>query len=372
MWRTLLVAITINAQAATPDRNLPLDIKQQSALGVTLTNVQLAQSEPLQASATVTVPTGREVAVTAPYPGQMVRISAGIGDTVKAGAPLGQFVSPSAGDARRLQQEATIESRLSQSVLDREQALFEDGLIPAARVQAARAKVEAAQAVVRAREAEVNASGMQFESSGSRKKGETPSGVATGYSTGYSTGYATGSLRAPMAGVITEVFTPIGQRVDAGAVLFRLVDVSQLQLDIQLAPEKAALVKVGDAVTAPQRQASAIVTGVSQAVDSSQLARVRARIQSHGNLQLGELLSVQVHPGVRKGGAGWTVPSRCLTQWQGKPVLFVATSSGFSVKSVEILSSNDDTSVVAGPLSADSKVALSGIASLRALLQSER
>ncbi len=368
MWRTLLVAITINAQAATPDRNLPLDIKQQSALGVTLTNVQLAQSEPLQASATVTVPTGREVAVTAPYPGQMVRISAGIGDTVKAGAPLGQFVSPSAGDARRLQQEATIESRLSQSVLDREQALFEDGLIPAARVQAARAKVEAAQAVVRAREAEVNASGMQFESSGSRKKGETPSGVATGYATGY----ATGSLRAPMAGVITEVFTPIGQRVDAGAVLFRLVDVSQLQLDIQLAPEKAALLKVGDAVTAPQRQASAIVTGVSQAVDSSQLARVRARIQSHGNLQLGELLSVQVHPGVRKGGAGWTVPSRCLTQWQGKPVLFVATSSGFSVKSVEILSSNDDISVVAGPLSADSKVALSGIASLRALLQSER
>jgi len=368
MWRILLVAITINAQAATPDRILPLDIKQQSALGVTLTTVQLAQSEPLQASAMVTVPTGREVAVTAPYPGQMVRISAGVGDAVKAGAPLGQFVSPSAGDARRLQQEAAIESRLSQSILDREQALFEDGLIPAARVQAAQAKVEAAQAVVRAREAEVNASGMQFESGGSRKRGEIPNGAMTGNATGY----ATGSLRAPIAGVVTEVFTPIGQRVDAGAVLFRLVDVSQLQLDIQLAPEKAALLKVGDAVTAPQRQASAIVTGVSQAVDSSQLARVRARIQSHGNLQLGELLSVQVHPSVRKGGAGWKVPSRCLTQWQGKPVLFVATSSGFSVQSVEVLSSNDDTSVVAGPLSADSKVALSGIASLRALLQSER
>jgi len=364
MWRILLVAITINAQAATPDRNFSLDPKQQSALGVTLTTVQIAKSEPLQASATVTVPTGREVAVTAPYPGQMVRISAGIGDTVKAGAPLGQFVSPSAGDARRLQQEATIESRLAQSVLDREQALFEDGLIPAARVQAARAKVEAAQAVVRAREAEVNASGMQFESSVSRKRGETPSGVAAGY--------ATGSLRAPIAGVITEVFTPVGQRVDAGAVLFRLVDVSQLQLDIKLAPEKAALLKVGDAVTLPQRQANAVVTGISQAVDSSQLARVRARIQSHGNLQLGELLSVQVQPGVRKAGAGWTVPSRSLTQWQGMPVLFVATSTGFSVKSVEVLSSNDDTSVVAGPLSADSKVALSGIASLRALLQSGR
>ena len=368
MWRTLLVAITINAQAATPDNNLPLDLKQQSALGITLTTVQLAKSEPLQASAAVTVPTGREVAVTAPYPGQMVRISAGIGDTVKAGAPLGQFVSPSAGDARRLQQEAAIEFRLTQSVLDREQALFEDGLIPAARVQAARAKVEAAQAVVRAREAEMNASGMQFESSGSRKRGEISNGAVTGYSTGY----ATGSLRAPMAGVITEVFTPIGQRVEAGAVLFRLVDVSQLQLDIQLAPDKAALLKVGDAVTLPQRQANAVVTGLSQALDSNQLARVRARVQSPSNLQLGGLLSVQIHPGARKGGTAWKIPSRCLTQWQGKPVLFVATSSGFSVQAVEVLSSNDDTSVVTGLLSGDSKVALSGIASLRALLQSER
>jgi multidrug efflux pump subunit AcrA (membrane-fusion protein) len=364
MWRILLVAITINAQAATPDRNLPLDPKQQAALGVTLATVQVAQSEPLQASATVTVPTGREVAVTAPYPGQMVRILAGIGDSVKAGAALGQFVSPSAGEARRLQQEALIESRLFQSVLDREQALFEDGLIPAARLQAARAKVEAAQAVVRARDAEVNASGMQFESGGAQRKGPNPSGVAAGY--------ATGSLRAPMAGVVTEVFTPIGQRVDTGAVLFRLVDVSQLQFDIQLAPEKAALLKVGDTVTALQRQASAVVTGVSQAVDSSQLARVRARIQSHGNLQVGELLSVQVHPGLRKAGTAWRVPSRCLTQWQGRPVLFVATSSGFSVQSVELISSNDDTSVVTGPLSADSKVAISGVASLRALLQSER
>jgi len=364
MWRILLVAITINAQAVTPDRNLPLDIKQQSALGVTLTNVQVAQSEPLQASAKVTVPTGREVAVTAPYPGQMVRILAGIGDNVKAGAALGQFVSPSAGDARRLQQEALIESRLFQSVLDREQALFEDGLIPAARVQAARAKVEAAHAVVRAREDEVNASGIQFESGSEQKKGPNPSASATGY--------ATGSLRAPMAGVVTEVFTPIGQRVDAGAVLFRVVDVSQLQFDIQLAPEKAALLKVGDTVTAHQRQASAVVTGVSQAVDSTQLARIRARIQSHGNLQLGELLSVQVHPGLRKAGAAWRVPSRCLTQWQGKPVLFVATASGFSVQPIELISSNDDTSVVAGPLSANSKVAVSGVASLRALLQSER
>lgn len=364
MWRILLVVITINAQAATPERNLPLDPKQQSALGVTLTAVQVAQSEPLQASATVTVPPGREVAVTAPYPGQMVRILAGIGDSVKAGAALGQFVSPSAGDARRLQQEALIESRLFQSVLDREQALFEDGLIPAARVQAARAKVEAAQAVVRARDAEVNASGMQFESGGAQRKGPNPSGVAAGY--------ATGSLRAPMTGVVTEVFTPIGQRVDTGAVLFRLIDVSQLQLDLQMAPEKAALLKAGDAVSAPQRQANAIVTGIGQAVDSSQLTRVRAQIQSRGNLQLGEVLTVQAHPGLRKREGAWKVPSRCLTQWQGKPVLFVATSSGFSVQPVELIGTNDDTSVVAGPLSADTKVAVSGIASLRALLQSER
>jgi len=364
MWRILPVAITIwlaalNASAQTPDRTLAIDSKQRAALGVTLTTVQAAQAEPLQASASVTVPTGREIAVTAPYPGQMIRILAGIGDSVKVGSSLGQFTSPVAGDARRLRQEAGIDSRLAKATLDREQALFDEGLIPQARVLAARARLETSQASVRAREAELLASGMQFDGAADAKSG-----------------YATGLLLAPMAGVVMEVFTPIGQRVEAGTVLFRVVDASQLQLDIQLAPEKAALLKVGDPVSIPRRQASAKITGISQAVDSSQLARVRALIQTRGTLQLGELLSVQIQPGLRRSelgsATGWQVPSRCLSQWQGKPILFVATTTGFLVQPVDIVASNDDMSVVTGPLTAGSQVAVSGIASLRALLQSER
>jgi hypothetical protein len=133
---------------------------------------------------------------------------------------------------------------------------------------------------------------------------------------------------------------------------------------------------VGDPVSIPRRQASAKITGISQAVDSSQLARVRALIQTRGSLQLGELLSVQIQPGLRRSELGsatsWQVPSRCLSQWQGRPILFVATTTGFLVQPVDIVASNDDMSVVTGPLTAGSQVAVSGIASLRALLQSER
>jgi hypothetical protein len=88
------------------------------------------------------------------------------------------------------------------------------------------------------------------------------------------------------------------------------------------------------------------------------------------------MLSVQIQPGLRRADSGsvahWQVPSRCLSQWQGKPILFVATQAGFSAQQVDIIASNDDISVITGPLTAGSKVAISGIASLRALLQSER
>ena len=364
MWRILLLNLTmwlaaLNALAQTSERTVVIDSRQRAALGVSLTAVRIAQAQALQASASVSVPAGKEVAVTAPYPGQMARLLVGIGDAVKAGAPLGEFTSPGAGDARRLRQEATIDARLAQTTLEREQALFDEGLIPQARVQAARAKVDISQAAVRARDAELIASGMQFEGLEQAK-----------------TRYATGVLRAPLTGVVLEMFTPVGQRVEAGTVLFRLADAGQLQLDIQLAPEKAALLKVGDAVSILKRQATAKVTGISQAVDVNQLARVRALVQTRGTLQLGELLTVQIHPGLRSSAlstaAGWQVPTRCLSQWQGKPVLFVATAEGFAVQPVEIVGSNDDISVVTGPLTEASKVAFSGVASLRALLQTER
>lgn len=343
---------------ATPPKLLALDAKQQAALGVQVATPQAASTAQLLASASVTTLPGKDVTVSAPYPGQLSRLWVGVGDRVKAGAALAQFTSPMLGEARRQWQEAQLELKNANSALQRDQAMLDEGIIPAVRVQITRHKQEAAQALVQAREAELRAAGIGANSD----RDNTITG-----------GYASGTLTAPIAGVVTQAFAAVGQRVEPGAVLFKLADDSSLQLDIQLASDKAAQLQVGDAVAVPSREAQAKIVGVSRAVDASQLAKARAVVTHPGRLQVGETvaISVQAKAPTATNVARWLVPSRALTPWNNQSLVFVRQSAGFTAQPVRVLSSNDDMAVVEAPWPANAQVAISGIAALRALLQKD-
>ena len=148
-----------NAQTAAPNRVLALDAKQQAALGIRSAQVLPAQVGQLLASATVTTPPGKDITITAPYAGQLSRVLVGLGDTVRIGTALGHFTSPMVGDARRQWREAILEAQNSRAAAQRDQALFDEGIIPAVRLQLSRNKDEAAKAVLQSRAAELNASG---------------------------------------------------------------------------------------------------------------------------------------------------------------------------------------------------------------------
>jgi biotin carboxyl carrier protein len=352
----------VHAQTAAPQ--LTLDAQQQAALGVRIAPIQAAQVGPLLASATVTTPPGKDITITAPYAGQLSRVLVGLGDTVRIGTALGHFTSPMVGDARRLWHEASLEAQNSRAALQRDQALFDEGIIPAVRLQLSRNKDEAAKTAVQSRAAELTASGLRFDGPGSASN----SGG----------GYATGVLSSPISGVVVDAFSSVGQRVEAGTVLFKLADTRELQLDIQLSGDKAARLKVGDAVQIPSRNAQAQITGVSRALDAGQSAKARAKVTQRGSLQIGEAVSIQLQPGLaamdstgKATGPAWTVPSRALSQWQNQPLIFVANATGFSAQRVRMVSSNDDISVIEAALPANAKVAVTGIASLRALLQKD-
>ncbi len=342
------------ASAARAPVLLALNAKQQASLGVQLAPVQPSVGGPVLATATVVTPPGKTFTVSAPYAGQVSRVLVGVGDSVKAGAALAHFTSPLLGDARRALSEAALTYQTAAATAQRDQAMWDEGIIPSVRLQLSRSKQEAAQAQLQAREAELSAAGLRFEAN---------------------TGYATGTLKAPLSGVVAEAFVEVGQRVEAGALLFKLTDTAQLQLDLQLSSDKAALIQVGDIVSMASRQAQAKIIGVSRAVDASQSARARATVTQRGSLQVGELLSVTVLAKRQAEAAPpltqWWVPARALTQWRGTSWLFVAHAQGFEAQAVQVLSSADDVALVQLSLPMGSKVAVTGIAALRALLQKD-
>ncbi|WP_408597644.1 efflux RND transporter periplasmic adaptor subunit [Limnohabitans sp.] len=344
---------------ATQPKLLALDAKQQAALGVQVATPQAASAAQLLASAMVNTLPGKDVTVSAPYPGQLSRLWVGVGDRVKAGAPLAQFTSPMLGEARRQWQEAQLELKNANSALQRDQAMLDEGIIPAVRVQLTRSKQAAAQALVQAREAELRAAGISANSD----RDNTSTG-----------GYASGTLTAPIGGVVTQAFAAVGQRVEPGAVLFKLADDSSLQLDIQLASDKAAQLQVGDAVSVPSREAQAKIVGVSRAVDASQLAKARAVVTHPGRLQVGEVVVITVQAKTlspTSNATRWLLPARALTPWNNQSLVFVRQSAGFTAQPVRVLSSNDDMALVEANWPANAQVAISGIAALRALLQKD-
>lgn len=339
------------AQGAVP-AELRLDAQQKAALGVRVAQVAAAQSGALLASATVSVPPGREVTVAAPYAGVITRIDAGLGDVLKAGAPLAQWSSPQLADARRQLREAQLDVQNAQAALSRDQAMLADGIIPAARLQISQNKFHAAQAALQAKQAELRSSGVS-------------SGGAD---------YAGASLTSPLNGTLVQSWVSVGQRVEAGVPLFKVADTRQLQLDLVLSPEKAAQLKVGDAVSVPSRQAKAVLIGISRAVDAAQQAQARARVIQPGSLSAGEVLPVQLHPvamATQAAQTAWQVPARAVIGHQMQSWVFVASAQGFVPTPVKVLSNNDEQSVVTGALSDKQQVAVTGLASLRALLQKD-
>ncbi len=353
----LLLAIALGASSQAlggASVLLPLNPKQQAILGIQVSQLQSSSGAQLLVSASVVTPPGKEFTISAPYAGQISRLFAGVGDSFKVGAPLAQFTSPMLGDARRLLNEASIDYKNAKAAAERDQAMFDEGIIPAVRLQLTRSKQEAALAQLHAREAELSVSGTSFD---------------------VGSGYSTGTLKAPVSGTVLEAFTAVGQRVEAGTVLFKLADASQLQLDLQLSSDKAAQIQVGDEVSLVARSAKAKIIGVSRAVDSSQLARARAVVTTRGSLQAGELVSVMVQArgllNASKGSDRWLVPTRAVTQWKGQPFVFVANEQGFEAKHVLVISSTDDMSIVEVSMPLGAKVAITGIASLRAMLQKD-
>lgn len=333
---------------------LALTAKQQTTLGVQVAPLQAASAGSVLVTASVVTPPGKEVVVSAPYAGQVSRWLVGVGDSVKAGAALAQFTSPMLGEARRQLNEAALESKNATAAAQRDQAMFDEGIIPAVRMQLSRAKQEAAQAQLHAREAELSAAGVRFDAA---------------------TGYATGTLKAPIAGVVVDTAGTVGQRVEAGTLLLKVADSSQLQLDMQLSNDKATRMQVGDEISIPARNAKAKVLGVTRSVDAAQAARARATVTQRGSLQAGELVSVTVHAkGATQAAPAntqWWLPTRALAQWRGKAWVFVTTDQGFEAVPVTVLSSSDDTAHVQAPLNPARKVAVTGIAALRGLLQKD-
>ena len=276
--------------------------------------------------------------VAAPFAGQVLVLHAGVGDRVAAGAPLADLGSAeyAAASARQRQAQANAERARAQVTRDRQ--LHDEGVIARARLEASEADWQAARATLQAEEAALVGS---TALGGGRYR-----------------------LLAPIAGVVLTRTLRMDTPVAAWSGAFVIADPTQLVAQIDVPADRAATLRVGDALAIGSARGR--VQQIAAAVDRDrQSVRVSAPLETLGDLRSGQRASAEVQ--IQAPPGSYALPRTALWFEGNAARVFVAGEAGH-FRSVEVVVLDQDATiaVVRGEL-IDGAVVTHGVAALKAL-----
>lgn len=331
------------AHAAAP-AEVAISEVQLAALGVRLEAPQpAADAGTMRFPAKVSLPAAAERAVVAPLPGTVETLLVGIGDTVRAGQPLATLFSAELSGLKSSHVQMQAAERLARADRDRDAALFADGIVSARRMEETRGRHDVAAA--------------QLAESTQRLK-------LAGATAGDGAMNAVMTLRAAQAGVVLARVAGVGERVEAGGLLFRIASLDRLLLDVQVPVEVAGRLKVGDRYAVRDSKSAANVIAIGfDAGGGTQSVQVRAELDAAArSLRPGQVVEVEQ---LARGAAGWSLPDAAVVSDGSGSQVYVRSSTGFRQVPVTISGRSGGRSIVSGALTAADRVAVTAVIAIK-------
>ena len=321
-----------------------MDEAALKAAGIRLQTLQPSSlSEELRAPGEVVDSAYGTTLVTPRVEALVVRRHAKLGDEVRAGAPLVTLASVEVSDAQA-------ELRIAEQEWRRVSALGREAV-------AGRRISEAKVAVDRAR-AKAQAYGLPGASSG------TVNGQFT--------------LSAPHAGRITEDEFVVGERIEPGKPLFRLVDESIVWVDAKLPSGTVSRIDAGSSATVViggERIAGKVLRSAHRTSDATRTASIRLEVPNRDDrLHGGDFVEVYFEAASAastgiKTATQLAIPMDALVQLEGEAVVFRRNAAGalepVPVRTGEVIGDRTvireglkagDTVVVAGAFAVKSQI----------------
>ncbi len=288
---------------ATPDEGLRMDDAALKAIGIRLEAVQASQlSGSIRVPGEVLDSAYGTTLITPRVESLVVRRHAKLGDEVRAGAPLVTLASVQVSDAQA-------DLRVAEQEYHRVAALGPEAV-------AGRRITEARVTLDRAR-AKAQAYGLPGSASG------TVNGQFT--------------LFAPHAGRITEDDFVIGERIEPGKALYRLVNESAVWVDARLAPGTAQRIDPGQDATVVfngKRLPGKVLRSAHRTSDATRNASVRVEVPNREDiLHAGDFVEVVLKADseeatTSRAAAELSVPVAAIVQLQGETVVFRRDAGG--------------------------------------------
>lgn len=325
-------------EAAAP---VKMDAAALKAAGIRLQTLQPSSlSEELRAPGEVLDSAYGTTLITPRVEALIVRRRARLGEEVRAGAPLVTLSSVDVADAQA-------ELRIAEQEWQRVSALGREAV-------AGRRITEAKVALDRAR-ATARAYGLPGTSAG-RSNGEF-------------------TLTAPHAGRITEDDFVVGQRVEPGQTLFRLVDESVVWVDAKVPSSVVSRIEAGSPVTVVaggERIAGKVLRSAHRTSEATRNAAVRVEVPNKGDrLHAGDFVEVYFDAKTtanidNKAATQLAVPTDAVLQLGGDKVVFLRNADGalepVTVRTGEVVG---DRAIILEGLKAGDEVVVEGAFALK-------
>ena len=359
----VLFFVLISSQVLAADL-IKMSALQQKNLGIKTTALQLSSSMAHQAStqaypAEVVVPVDQVRVVSTAHAGLINKLTVTTGQSVKRGQVLAQITSPELVTVQREFLQSQSQSRLAKQSLDRDAALFKEGIIAEKRLQASQSAYRETLALQNEQRQLLKLSGVTDSAiKNLQVAGKFQNGVA---------------LTAPISGVVLEVMVAQGQRVDSSMPLIKIAQLSPLWVEVHvpLADIKKSNIQKGAIVQLKDLDASGKVIAMLPSMRSQdQTAIVRAAIQQGAdNLFPSQMVDAMIAPiqiqAQSQTQTSFSVPSNALVNSKSQVVVFVQTSAGFEARAVKVLSTQGETSAITGGFTGTEKIAISGTAAIK-------
>jgi len=346
---------TVNAEAEhseteshADEGKVTLAPDQIAAAAIQLARPTVGGSGTIELPATIEGdPQGTQV-VSAAIGGRVVSLTRNLGQPVGRGTTLAVIESREAAQLKGDVEAAQARLQLARSNLAREQRLFAERVSPEQDLIAARTAATEARIALRQAQAQVGAAG------------------------GGGGGLNRLGIVSPIAGQVIARSVVLGQTVAADAELYRVANLAQVSLALNLQPADAGRVTRGATVTvrAAGRQATGRISFVSPALDpETRLVPVIATLDNRtGQWRVGEAVTASIQL-VGSGGDGAVrVPLTAIQTVEGKRVVFVRTPTGFQATPVTIGDTAGDSVIVSAGLTGREQIATVNSFTLKAEL----
>lgn len=352
-WPILFLMLVSKVNAN--DNEIKITQVQLYNLGVKIDKLKIVEQIPLlTAPAKVVIPPSQEFIVSASQAGLISKLNVTLGDHVEKDQILAHIKSPELLSLQRQFLKANSEKNLAWAGYQRDQKLLQEGVISDRRWMESRSRYSTFLA-------EANEAKQLLEISGMSKNDIKKLASSRRLTSQL-------YVRSPIKGVILERMVVAGERLDILAPLYRIANLDELWLEINIPQERMNSIKIGDKVLIENTQLTAKITLLGQSVNvKNQTILARAVINgSHPTLRAGQKINSQIIQNSDK--PTFLVPNAAIAQSEGQAYLFIRQTAGFIVSPIKVIGKQQSYSVIIGndDLNQDVEIAVRGAVALKA------